>query len=206
MQAICHCYLLLRKYPMSVSQTYKLICEVALKSFRDSSKIRAHQLWQHSPALIMVVRRPGCKLCRREAKDLAEHRTQITEKWGIPMYAVVHEELGVEEFNKEFFQGTIYFDENKGFYKALGGGKLSWANWTSLLNPTTLYSYFTSGVDGNLKGEGRIYGGLYILGKGDKGVIYEYREKYLGDIAPMEEVLKICEQVATETEIPDAKL
>ncbi|ORY01951.1 hypothetical protein K493DRAFT_312229 [Basidiobolus meristosporus CBS 931.73] len=177
-------------------QVYNLIREVALKNVKDGSKIKASQLWENSPALIMVVRRPGCKLCRKEAKDLADQRTQITEKWGIPMYAVVHEELGVEEFNQEFFQGTVYHDENKGFFKALGGGKLSWANWSSLLNPYTIYNYVTSGVDGNFQGEGRIYGGLYIVGKGDKGVIYEYKEKYLGDIAPMEEILKVCEKVA----------
>ncbi|KAK9721285.1 hypothetical protein K7432_003549 [Basidiobolus ranarum] len=188
--------------------SYKKDVDLRLgKSFQDNTTIPAKQLWKNSPALIMVVRRPGCKLCRREAKDLAERRTQISEKLGIPMYAVVHEELGVEEFNKEFFNGTVYLDEEKGFYKALGGGKLSWANWTSLLNPTTLYSYLTSGVDGNLQGEGRIYGGLYIVGKGEKGVVYEYKEKYLGDIASMEEVVKVCEQVAKDTEAtPKASL
>lgn len=33
------------------------------------------------------------------------------------------------------------------------------------------------GVDGNLKGEGRLLGGLLVVGAGDSGVAFEHREK-----------------------------
>ena len=50
------------------------------------------------------------------------------------------------------------------------------------------------GVTGNFKGDGSVLGGLYIINT--EGVIYQYREKVWGDHAPLEQVLKACEQVS----------
>jgi hypothetical protein len=38
----------------------------------------------------------------------------------------------------------------------------------------------TKGEKGNLRGEGRIMGGLYILHQGDQGVAYEHLEQVCG--------------------------
>lgn len=35
------------------------------------------------------------------------------------------------------------------------------------------------GVAGNMKGEGRLLGGLLVVGKGDSGVAFEHREKVM---------------------------
>ena len=42
---------------------------------------------------------------------------------------------------------------------------------------------------GNLKGEGRLLGGVLVIGPGETGVVYDYREKEFGDHAPVEEVV-----------------
>lgn len=39
---------------------------------------------------------------------------------GVDMVSVIHEQLGQEEFNEKFWKGTMYWDDKKGFYSALG--------------------------------------------------------------------------------------
>ncbi|KAJ1976998.1 hypothetical protein H4R35_002472 [Dimargaris xerosporica] len=98
--------------------------EAGEKSPAVGATIRSEALWQHEPALIFVVRRPGCVLCREQALALAARRQLIEEEYGVKMHAVVHEELGALEFQKEFWKGPLYLDTDKGFFKAtniLGG-------------------------------------------------------------------------------------
>jgi len=53
-----------------------------------------------------------------------------------------------------------------------------------------------AGFKGNLKGEGYILGGVLVMGKGDQGVIKDFREEVWGDHAPVEEVLKACKEIS----------
>lgn len=52
------------------------------------------------------------------------------------MVAVVHEVEGAQVFNDGWWKGDLYFDEDKAFYKALGGGNLQWRNPVRLIMPT----------------------------------------------------------------------
>src|SRR5207248_11365938 len=72
--------------------------------------------------LFLQVRRPGCQLCREEAVRISSRRDLISGKMGLNMVAIIHENLDneVEEFNKDFWKGTVYFDKEKAFYSALG--------------------------------------------------------------------------------------
>jgi len=52
-----------------------------------------------------------------------------------------------------------------------------------------------AGYEGNLKGEGLVHGGLFVVGtNGD--VLYKFKEKEIGDHAPVEDVLAVCRDVA----------
>ena len=51
-------------------------------------------------------------------------------------------------------------------------------------------------MTGNLKGEGRILGGLYVLKPGDGGIQYEYVEQQFGDIASLENIIRACEEAS----------
>lgn len=54
-----------------------------------------------------------------------------------------------------------------------------------------------SGVRGNLLvGEGRIFGGLYIVRKGDEGIAYHFEETVLGNLAPISKILEVCSEVS----------
>lgn len=76
----------------------------------------ARNLWGQQPAVIFVVRRPGCALCREHALDLSNKQQDFAAK-GVKLVGVVHEKLGVEEFSSEFFKnGEVYFDEEKAFF------------------------------------------------------------------------------------------
>lgn len=76
----------------------------------------AGDLWKEQPAIIFVVRRPGCPLCREHALDLSNKHPEFAAK-GVRLVGVVHEKLGVEEFASGFFKnGEIYFDEEKAFF------------------------------------------------------------------------------------------
>lgn len=75
----------------------------------------ASDLWKEQPAIVFVVRRPGCPLCREHALDLSSKHPDFAAK-GVKLAAVVHEKLGVEEFSGFFKNGEIYFDEEKAFF------------------------------------------------------------------------------------------
>lgn len=85
--------------------------------------------------------------------------------------ALTDEELGVGEFQSSYFNNyPLYMDEKKVFYSFLGNKSILSQPWSSW-NPFRLYSDFKSmtarlkakGVDGNLKGEGTLKGGIIIL-------------------------------------------
>ena len=155
--------------------------------------IEAEQLWKEAPALIFVIRRPGCILCRENAKEIST-RYKDKEFNGIKLYGVIKEvapvsgaetdeELGVGEFQTKYFENhPVYRDNDKKFYKYLGEKSLLSQPWHSW-NPFTLYSDFVSmtnrlkskGVEGNLKGEGLLKGGIIVVSP-SKGVVYRHEE------------------------------
>jgi hypothetical protein len=54
------------------------------------------------------------------------------------------------------------------------------------------------GVDGNLKGEGRILGGVFVMGAGDQGILLQHREKEFGDHVDLEDVKKAIKLVSSK--------
>lgn len=63
----------------------------------------------------MVIRRPGCSFCRREAINISGLSDKLNAK-GVRLIGVLHEFLGAEEF-KPYFKGDLYLDlEVKNFF------------------------------------------------------------------------------------------
>ncbi|CAB1444625.1 unnamed protein product [Pleuronectes platessa] len=77
-----------------------------LKTLRGELKtLRAKCLWEKSGAVIMA-----------EAAELSSLKPQLDEL-GVPLYAVVKEDVGTEVQNfRPFFDGEIFLDEKKSFY------------------------------------------------------------------------------------------
>lgn len=131
-------------------------------------------------------------MCREEASELSSLKPKFDEK-NFGLYAVVHEDLGVEEF-RSFFKGDIFLDKERKFYgpkerrMGLLSGLFSPSVWSSV------YRANKKGVSGDLKGEGRILGGLYIIGSGQKGILLDYQEKFFGDHASESAILNAISQ------------
>jgi len=114
-------------------------------------------------------------------------------KLQVPLYAVLHETLGAEEF-KQFFSGPIYLDTEKTFYgpkerRMLLLGFLRLETWLNIRRSKAL------GTPGNLKGDGTLLGAVYVLGAGDQGILFEHREGTFGDNVNTTEVMEAVQRI-----------
>lgn len=115
------------------------------------------------------------------------------------MAAIVHEELGVEEFRAQFWPtDPIYLNPDLSFFAAINDDrKIRKQGLLSGLLSTDMWRRVrqakAAGVEGNLKGEGRILGGILVMSKGEKGVKWIRTEKSFGDHASNEEILSVIQ-------------
>ncbi|KAI8923445.1 hypothetical protein BC831DRAFT_34525 [Entophlyctis helioformis] len=156
--------------------------DITLTNLDTGAKFPATELYAAGkPILLLVVRRPGCVLCRHEAGELLAFRETI-ERCGIQLVAVVKEALGTEEFRAKYWKNLpIYLDQDK--------AALLPSFWSSVSRAKT------DGYEGNLEGEGFILGGL-LVAKPDGAISYMHPESSWGDHAPILEVLEACKNLA----------
>jgi len=131
-------------------------------------------------------------LCREEAQELSSLQPELTSL-GVALHGVVHESKGVDQF-RPFFKGDLHLDAERRFY----GPKQRTMFLSGLVRPSVwkaLSRAKKKGVTGNFEGEGRILGGLFVVGPGDQGILYEYREAVFGDHAPLEEVMAAAKEI-----------
>lgn len=131
-------------------------------------------------------------MCREEAQELSSLHSELSNT-GVELHAVVHEPRGVDQF-RPFFKGEIHLDSERRFY----GPKHRWMFLSGFLRLSVWTSIFRAknkGVSGNMDGEGRLLGGLFVIGPGEQGILYEYRESEFGDHAPKEEVLAAIKKI-----------
>lgn len=162
--------------------------EMAPKSFK------AKELWSHTGAVIMAVRRPGCFLCREEASSLSELKPKL-EEMGVPLYAVVKEQVKTEVKDfQPYFRGEIFLDEQKKFF----GPEMRKMTLMGLARLGVWLNFFRArkgGFSGNLEGEGFILGGVFVVGAGNQGILLEHREKEFGDKVNPDIVLEAVRKI-----------
>eukprot|EP00296_Roombia_truncata_P001657 JP437469.1.p3 GENE.JP437469.1~~JP437469.1.p3 ORF type:complete len:86 (+),score=2.70 JP437469.1:209-466(+) len=76
-----------------------------------------------------------------------------------------------------------------------------WLGLSALFLPSVwlnMYRTYMQGhpFSGNLDGEGRLLGGLLVVGPGNTGVVYEYHENVFGDHADPQVVLNVTKRIA----------
>ena len=108
----------------------------------------------------------------------------------MPLIAILHEEHGYEDFSP-FFKGLLYFDPTKCFFGPVERRLLM----LGFLRLQTWIIIFKAEAKGNLKGDGTLLGGVFVIAPGDKGIIFEHREKYWGDYANSSDVMKAVEKM-----------
>jgi len=112
------------------------------------------------------------------------------------MYAVVGETLGSDEFEAKFFNGKgVFLDSERIFY----GPKIRKMGLWGFFRVETWLNIYRSkklGTDGNLEGDGYHLGGVFVLGPGEEGIVYEHREGSWGDNVNTTEVMNAVEKMA----------
>lgn len=132
-------------------------------------------------------------MCREEAKGLSSIKDQL-DSLTVPLYGVVHEKHGAQDF-KQFLLGEIFLDSEKKFYgpterwMSVPMGFFRIGVWQNILRVRK------SGIPGNLEGEGRLLGGVFVIGKGDQGILYEHREAEWGDHANITEIMAAVKSI-----------
>uniref|UniRef100_A0A0K0F1E4 Peroxiredoxin-like 2A n=1 Tax=Strongyloides venezuelensis TaxID=75913 RepID=A0A0K0F1E4_STRVS len=173
-------------------RTGRLIKIKSEKDVLSSSEIEAGSIIDNENVLVFAIRRPGCALCRKEGKDLVAIKPEL-QKRDIRLIGVVHEYKGVDGFREFFDDCDIYYDVDKKFY----GPKERWMpTWVGFLRPKLWINYKKSkdsGVEGNLEGEGRLLGGVYLITKGK--MIYSHLEQEWGDWANTTEILEAVKKL-----------
>ncbi|KAF1375712.1 hypothetical protein PFLUV_G00223040 [Perca fluviatilis] len=130
---------------------------------------RAKTLWENTGAVVMV-----------EAAELSSLKSQLQEL-GVPLFAVVKENLGKElDCFKTYFSGKVYVDQKRNFY----GPQERWMCLSIFLRIgvwRNIWRAYRKGFGGNIRGEGLVLGGVFVIGPGDQGILLEHREKEFGD-------------------------
>lgn len=132
--------------------------------------------------------------------DLAAQNDQPLKGFGL--FGLVKEtgvdDEGLIEFYSKSFPFPLYRDDGLVFYNNFfGQSKISLSSY----NPLTLYRGYKKmtarlnekGLEGNLKGEGMVQGGIIVFGKNGEAQ-YAYKEE-TGSPLPVDDILAALEAI-----------
>uniref|UniRef100_A0A3Q4BYQ4 Peroxiredoxin-like 2A n=1 Tax=Mola mola TaxID=94237 RepID=A0A3Q4BYQ4_MOLML len=146
----------------------------------DARRLKAGSLWEKEVS---------------EAAELSSLKPQLDEL-GVPLYAVVKEDVGTEVQNfRPYFKGEIFLDEKKGFYgpRERKLGLLAFLRAGVWMNGLRA---FKKGFMGNILGEGFILGGVFVIGRGQQGLLLEHREIEFGDKVNIDDVIQAARRIS----------
>uniref|UniRef100_A0A8D0A6Y6 Peroxiredoxin-like 2A n=1 Tax=Sander lucioperca TaxID=283035 RepID=A0A8D0A6Y6_SANLU len=133
-------------------------------------------------------------MCREEAAELSSLKSQLQEL-EVPLFAVVKENLGKElDCFKTYFSGKVYVDQKRHFY----GPQERWMCLSIFLRIgvwRNIWRAYRKGFGGNIRGEGLVLGGVFVIGPGDQGILLEHREEEFGDKVNMLAVLRTARKM-----------
>ncbi|KAF3853877.1 hypothetical protein F7725_014565 [Dissostichus mawsoni] len=174
--------------------TLKYLEETELKTLKGETRVlKARSLWEGSGAVIMA-----------EAAELSSLKPQLDEL-GVPLYAVVKEDVGTEVQNfQPFFKGEVFLDEKRRFYgpRERKMGLLAFLRVGVWMNGLQA---FKRGFMGNILGEGFVLGGVFVIGQGQQGILLEHREIEFGDKVNAEDVIRAVRRIAQELQPFESK-
>ncbi|KAE8283960.1 hypothetical protein D5F01_LYC17287 [Larimichthys crocea] len=167
--------------------TIKHLEETELKTLQGETRIlKAKSLWEKSGAVVVA-----------EAAELSSLKPQL-DKLGVPLYAVVKEDVGTEVQNfRPYFQGDIFLDEKRRFYgpRERKMGLLAFLRVGVWMNGLRA---FKNGFVGNVLGEGFVLGGVFVIGRGEQGILLEHREIEFGDKVNILDVIRAARRISQE--------
>ena len=101
--------------------------------------------------------------------------------------------MGADEF-QPFLSAPLYLDQDRTFFgpKQRRLGLIGFLRLDVWLN---IYKSIKAGTDGNMKGDGTLLGGVYVIGPGDQGVLYHHQELVWGDHFNKTQLLQAVNQI-----------
>lgn len=137
-------------------------------------------------------------MCREEAKELSSLQPQF-EASGFSLIGIVHEKRGVDAF-RPYLNAPIYLDAERRFY----GPKQRWMYLSGFVRPSVWSAIFRArgkNIEGNMKGEGRILGGVFVIGAREEGILLDHKESEFGDHVKSTAILDALSRSATKPKL-----
>lgn len=131
-------------------------------------------------------------MCREEASEVSSLKPELDAQ-GVPLYAVVLETLGYEEF-LPYFKGEVFLDKDRHFYGPVVR-ELKSAGMLRLSTYTSFWRAKQHEVEGNMEGEGWTLGGVFVIGAQGQDVIFEHRDKDFGDSSNKTQILEAVKKI-----------
>ncbi|PNW81862.1 hypothetical protein CHLRE_06g263550v5 [Chlamydomonas reinhardtii] len=188
---------------MTIAQKLPALSAVAnavLKS-PEGAEVVAKTLWASQPVAVLVLRRPGCVLCRDEAQRLWALKPEF-DKLGVGLVCVVHEwiQREIDAFAPAFWPGPLFHDTSKSFYAALNGGTPLRGSLLPMANPfgavwARIRAASRNVKEHNVVGDGLTMGGLLMMRAGEGGPAWLHLETEIGLVAEPEVVLGAAQRM-----------
>lgn len=115
---------------------------------------------------------------------------------------VVNDGGFLKGFHPYFPGGDLVLDKDRQIYTAMGGLSMGLSGF---FTPHVVYRIvraLRSGAENEHGGEHRYLGGVLVVGAGDAGILYEYKEASWGDHAPLADVMSACQQLPKQSALP----
>jgi hypothetical protein len=182
--------------------------EISLAPIHDGQPcgppVMAGSLWDEAPIAIFVARRPGCPVCRMDAREISKlFKSQfshirliaIIKEIAPTLGALTDKELGVAVLQSKFFQNyQLFLDSDRKFYQYFGNKTIMSQPYSS--TPCALYSDYRSvrrrmrenDIDDYILfgGENNIKGGFLLVSPTD-GIVYRHNEM-TGSPLPIDDI------------------
>lgn len=169
------------------------IGSLAVARASDKAKITFSSLCAEKPLVVYFIRRFGCPICRWSVKETKKLIPVIGERANL--IVVAPEWLGLEEFVKgSYWNENLYIDEEKALYKAIGFKRYNALSVMGAMVDSKVLEINkkakAEGIEGNFSGDKLTKGGLLVIDKESKSVLFEFRQESAGDHCPPGPILK----------------
>ncbi|CAH2098671.1 unnamed protein product [Euphydryas editha] len=165
-----------------------------VKSIPGGESVEMRSFWQDQNVAIFFFRRWGCMFCRLWAKELSEI-APVLKKNNIKLVGIGVEDAGSKEFvDGKFFDGDLYYVEDRSTYQMLGFKRFNIVSlMTSLFwkqSREAIAKGKSMGLGGDLKGDWVQTGGALFVEKGGK-VLRHFSQTGPSDHLSNKDILKL---------------